>query len=185
MTCLRNFPSCRPRREWSLEQVNLLWCLIENLINFSSINNSELICLIENWTWLILGQSTEPLRDIWNSVLSQSSEAVKRNLKFETAEAAMRNKRRKNLPQIPKTLPEMMHALENGHPFDDIYQGFVEFEEGKIGFIFGDRVLLSIVESKHIVIIVIWWRIVNFFTILILGSWIFSRSLFFLNITQL
>ena len=46
----------------------------------------------------------------------------------------------------------MMHALENGHPFDDIYQGFVEFEEGKIGFIFGDRVLLSIVESKHIVI---------------------------------
>ena len=88
-------------------------------------------------------------------MLSQSSEAVKRNLKFETAEAAMRNKRRKNLPQIPKTLPEMMHALENGHPFDDIYQGFVEFEEGKIGFIFGDRVLLSIVESKHIVIIIV------------------------------
>jgi hypothetical protein len=60
----------------------------------------------------------------------------------------MRNKRRKNLPPIPKTLPEMVEALENGHPFDDLYQGFVEFEDGKVAFIFGDRELLSIVESK-------------------------------------
>ena len=60
----------------------------------------------------------------------------------------MRNKRRKNLPAIPKTLPEMVHALENGHPFDDLYHGFVEYEDGKVGFIFADRELLSIVESE-------------------------------------
>jgi len=98
------------------------------------------------------GQTTEPLRDIWNSVLSQSSESVKKNLKFETAEAVMRNKRRKNLPPIPKTLPEMKNALENGHPFDDIYQGFVEFEDGKVAFMFGDPALLAIVESKFLII---------------------------------
>nr|XP_047131891.1 uncharacterized protein LOC124810941 [Hydra vulgaris] len=77
------------------------------------------------------GQTTEPLRNIWNSVLSQSTEAVKKNLKFEAAESIMRNKRRKNLPPIPKNLAEMKEALDNGHPFEDIYQGFVEFEMGR------------------------------------------------------
>jgi hypothetical protein len=61
----------------------------------------------------------------------------------------MRNKRRKNLPPIPKTLAEMKEALDNGHPFEDIYQGFVEYEDGKVGFIFADNKLLSLVESEY------------------------------------
>ncbi|XP_065678569.1 uncharacterized protein LOC124813088 [Hydra vulgaris] len=95
------------------------------------------------------GQTTEPLRDIWNSVLSQSTEAVKKNLKFEAAESIMRNKRRKNLPPIPKNLAEMKKALDNGHSFKDIYQGFVEFEDGKVGFIFADPKLLALVEKTQ------------------------------------
>jgi hypothetical protein len=61
----------------------------------------------------------------------------------------MRNKRRKNLPPIPKNLAEMKEALDNGHPFEDIYQGFVEFEDGKVGFIFADPKLLALVESEY------------------------------------
>ena len=60
----------------------------------------------------------------------------------------MRNKRRKNLPPIPKTLEEMKIALDNGHPFEELYQGFVEFEDGKVGFIFADPKLLALVESE-------------------------------------
>nr|XP_047137611.1 uncharacterized protein LOC124814098 [Hydra vulgaris] len=61
----------------------------------------------------------------------------------------MRNKRRKNLPPIPKNLAEMKEALDNGHLFEDIYQGFVEFEDGKVGFIFADPKLLALVEKTQ------------------------------------
>jgi hypothetical protein len=97
------------------------------------------------------GQTTEPLRDIWSSVLRQSSLAVQKKLKFESAESIMRHRRKQNFPPVPKNLTEMTAALENGHPFDDIYQGFVEFEDGKVGFVFADRTLLGIVESKNFV----------------------------------
>ena len=47
----------------------------------------------------------------------------------------------------------MKEALDNGHPFEDIYQGFVEFEDGKVGFIFADPKLLALVESEYTALI--------------------------------
>ena len=90
---------------------------------------------------------------------------MKKNLKFEAAESVMRNKRRKNLPAIPKTLEEMKVALDNGHPFEEIYQGFVEFEDGKVGFIFADPKLLALIESECSILL----HLLFYFIILLLN----------------
>jgi hypothetical protein len=106
---------------------------------------------------IVLAHSTQPLRDIWSDVLSDSSDAVERSLRFETAESIMRNKRKKNYPPIPQSLDTMITALEGDHPFVSIYQGKVEFEDGKIGFIFADPELLAVVQrnNSHVIILLI------------------------------
>jgi hypothetical protein len=69
----------------------------------------------------------------------------------------MRNKRKKNYPPIPQTLAEMITALEGDHPFVSIYQGKVEYEDGKMGFVFADPALLEIIprNNSHVIILLI------------------------------
>jgi len=51
----------------------------------------------------------------------------------------------------------MITALEGDHPFVSIYQGKVEYEDGKMGFVFADPALLEIIprNNSHVIILLI------------------------------
>ena len=95
-------------------------------------------------------QTTETLRDIFNRVLQNpnTDQYVRENLGYTDIEYQMRYLRRQKFPPVPKTIHEMIEALEGEHPFQDLYHGFVTFEDDKIAFIIGDRELLAIVEGN-------------------------------------
>jgi hypothetical protein len=97
-------------------------------------------------------QTTETLRDIFNRVLQNpnTDPYVRESLGYTDIEYQMRYLRRQKFPPVPKTMMEMIDALSGEHPFQDIYQGFVTFEDDKIAFLFADRVLLGIVEGNLI-----------------------------------
>ena len=60
----------------------------------------------------------------------------------------MRYIRRQKFPPVPKDVMEMIDALSGEHPFQDLYQGFVTFDDDKIALLFADRELLSIVKGR-------------------------------------
>ncbi len=68
-------------------------------------------------------------------------------LGYTDIEYQMRYIRRQKFPPVPKDMLEMIDALEGEHPFQDLYQGFVTFDDDKIAFLFADRELLAIVEG--------------------------------------
>ena len=96
-------------------------------------------------------QTTDTLRDIYNRVLQNpnTDAYVRESLGYTDIEYQMRYIRRTKYPPVPKNMLEMIDALSGEHPFQDLYQGFVTFEDDKIAFLFADRELLAIVEGKN------------------------------------
>ena len=96
-------------------------------------------------------QTTDTLRDIYNRVLQNpnTDSYVRESLGYTDIEYQMRYIRRTKYPPVPKNIMEMIDALSGEHPFLDIYQGFVTFEDDKIAFLFADRELLAIVEGNE------------------------------------
>jgi len=95
-------------------------------------------------------QTTDSLRDIFNRVLQNpnTDPFIRASLGYTDIEYQMRYLRRQKFPPVPKDMLEMIDALCGEHPFQDIYQGFVTFDDDKIAFLFADRELLAIVEGN-------------------------------------
>ncbi len=99
--------------------------------------------------------STLPLRDIWSSVLSRSSQGARNAINFPGIESSMKYQRKLSLPPIPQTVNEAIRALEAGdHPFEHLYKGWVSFQkdngsEKDFGLIFASDECLDILPGNY------------------------------------
>ena len=94
-------------------------------------------------------ETTDTLRDIYNRVLQNpnTDPYVRESLGYTDIEYNMRYIRRTKYPPVPKDMLEMIDALSGEHPFQDLFHGFVTFDDDKIAFLFADRELLNVVKG--------------------------------------
>ena len=135
------------------------------IIGDQFIHMKEHTCVVDPTTWEIeiatakmkaaAGTTTAPLRDIYNSVMSQSSTFVKSNLTWPKCEQNLCYQRSKNIPQVPRNIQEMTDQLSAGeHPFANLYRGHVQFvdNEGTTqrAIVFADLTILAKVSGKFL-----------------------------------
>jgi hypothetical protein len=133
------------------------------IIGDQFIHTKEHTCVVDQTTWEIeiatakmktaAGTTTAPLKDIYNLVMSESSTFVKSNLTWPKCEQILRYQRSKNIPQIPRTILEMIDQLSAGeHPFGNLYRGHVQYEDSEgttqRAIIFADLAILAKVSGK-------------------------------------
>ena len=91
--------------------------------------------------------TTIPTRDIYNQIVSLSSEFVQKNLTWKIMEPVLYYHRNNNLPPIPKTLEEAIEFIAfNEHPFKEYFQGYVTLGE-HLALFFGDKTLIELIPE--------------------------------------
>jgi hypothetical protein len=123
-------------------------------------------------------ETTDTLRDIYNRVLQNpnTDTYVRESLGYTDIEYQMRYIRRSKYPPVPKDMLEMIDALSGEHPFQDLFHGFVTFDDDKIAFLFGDRDLLNIVKGIFLGFrVIIYYYAFTIIPLLITGQSFISR----------
>ena len=137
------------------------------------IRMKEHSCVVDQTTWEIeiatakmktaAGSTTTPLKDIYDSVMSESSLFVRANLTWPNCEQILRYQRTKNIPPVPKTVLEMIEQLSGGeHPFENLYRGHVQYVDGEgitqRAIIFADLAILAKVQGKHFLTVALLYQ---------------------------